>query len=848
MKAPWTRTRQAALAIATIVLAASPAGAQSLEERPGYVAAVSALQNGSPDTAAVKLAELLEAASDLTPVESNQIRLLRLEALVRARGIGPALTAAADPAFGESPEKAFWHGLALTRAGSHAQALERLETIERGGDEGFAHRDELVFNLAMLRHRFGDHESALAALRPYLDPGHALPSLHERAILMAAGILIDRDRLDEADELLDRPVRDSADPAAEDRRELLRGRLALRRERPAAAVAIYERVAARAPETLTGQRAVLGQADVAAGQGVPRKAAGILLDFIERFPRSPVLGAAFERLASFGGLPLPSTVVQLGNWSSDNSQPSRQALALLFSARAAGDAGNQAAALDYLSRFLAAFPRHPLRETAQVQQIEALIEAGRTAEAAESLAAVKEGAVLPVTGDQLSLLHARLAAAENRSSDALPRFGSLIESSRHPVIREIGAFNGAIAAVAAGDEEAYEAFAERLTRGPDPHLAGDLMLERGLFEAARAETAAFEHLETFVRRYPGHPRVADAEIALAELYLNQVPAQPVSARDYLDSVQLKPLTLEQREWLDYVAIWIEVAAEDSEKILTRARRFLDDWPQSGRRPSVFMVLGETFFHAEDYPNASRYFEALAEESPSAPSAEAALFFAAKAAGRTLAPENQQRALDLWQRVVDGAGPLAPAALHEQGLLMLSAERFDEAVAAFEGVTALENATPLMKIAALADKGEALYAKAAVFEGDNTGILEEAAAAFDAVTRQEGVTKSWRLQASVRRGKCLEALGRSDQALELYFSLVRDGAPAGPVAAAPTAEFDWFFRAGLSAIKLLQSEENWEEAVAIADQVVQNGGPRASEAARIADRLRLRHFIWEEPGR
>ena len=84
-------------------------------------------------------------------------------------------------------------------------------------------------------------------------------------------------------------------------------------------------------------------------------------------------------------------------------------------------------------------------------------------------------------------------------------------------------------------------------------------------------------------------------------------------------------------------------------------------------------------------------------------------------------------------------------------------------------------------------------------------------------------------------------------MELYVNLVRDGAPAGPVAASPTAEFDWFFRAGLAAIRLLQREGNWEAAVAVADRVAQSGGPRATEAARIADRLRLRHFIWEEPG-
>ena len=46
--------------------------------------------------------------------------------------------------------------------------------------------------------------------------------------------------------------------------------------------------------------------------------------------------------------------------------------------------------------------------------------------------------------------------------------------------------------------------------------------------------------------------------------------------------------------------------------------------------------------------------------------------------------------------------------------------------------------------------------------------------------------------------------------------------------------------------MLEKEEKLKDAVRIADSLAQAGGPRASEAANLADRLRLRHFIWEEP--
>ena len=852
MNGCWTGIRLVAAMAAALISAAvsaSSATAQSLEERPGYVAAISALQNGNPDTAAVKLAELLETADLLTPIEKDRLLRLRIESLVRSGATGSALGVAADPSFGESAEKAFWHGLALIQAGSDAEALARLESIENLKDESFPHGEELTLNLATIRHRLGSSEIALETLGPLLRSETTRGDIHEKAILLAARIQMDRGRLDDASELLDSPIRvEGVDITAGKDREFLRGWLALRKERPTATRTIFENLAPEASTSLAGQRAIFGQAMVAAEEGSPKKAAGILLDFIEMVPESPILSSAFERLAAIGGLNLAPTTVQFRRWSSDTTLPSRQSLALLYSALAASEVGDDLTALDFLNRFLSAFLRHPLREAAQIQQIEMMIGAGLLDEASDALASLETSAAIPITREQIPLLRARVQTAMGHPEEAVPLFQATVTSAVIRSSRETGAFNGAMAAVLAGDEEAYDRFAENLSGTGNDRLAGDLMLERGLYESAQAEPNAFEHLDTFVRRFPEHPQVADAKIALAELYLNQVPSQPVSARESLDSVEEKPLTLDQREWLDYVAIWIEVAAQSPTRIIDRASQFLTDWPKSARRPSVSMVLGETYYHLADYPNAVTRFEALATETPEADNAEAALFFAAKAASQTLQPKDQQRAIELWDRVAIAGGPLAGAARHEQGLLKLSLEAFDEAAASFDMVSAMEGVDPEIKIAALADKGETYYAKAAIAPSEErTALLEAAAGIFAEVVEQEAATKSWRLQASVRRGKCLEALGQQDKAMELYVNLVRDGAPAGPVAASPTAEFDWFFRAGLAAIRLLQREGNWEAAVAVADRVAQSGGPRATEAARIADRLRLRHFIWEEPG-
>ncbi|MBL9153646.1 MAG: tetratricopeptide repeat protein [Verrucomicrobiales bacterium] len=480
--------------------------------------------------------------------------------------------------------------------------------------------------------------------------------------------------------------------------------------------------------------------------------------------------------------------------------------------------------------------------------IEALIARGEHAEAAKAIAQARAAAGNDAAAaSRLLNLEGVLHTARGDAQKAAASFAASLATAPDGPLRTTLAYNAALAALQGGDIASYDRLAGivQTNAGAGSPLIADLALERGLIEAARADTAAFDSLETFLRRFPDHSRAAHAEISLAELYLTQVPPQPTASREHLDSARERPLTLAQREWLDHVAIWTEIATPDSSTVAERAERFLADWPQSRHRPTILMVLGESLYRAGQFTEAAGHFEQLATESPDSPLAQPALFFAGKATSQTHDAASQLRARAFWERVVAAAGPLSPAAQHEIGLLELENDRFDAAVAAFAAIEALPTASPELKIAARADRGEALYAQATA-----TGVDPERLAAaidtFAAIERDPQAEKWWRLQAAVRHGKCLEALGRNDEALALYSSIVQDSPPAGPAAAVPVAEFDWFFRAGLAAIRLLQREEKWTQAIAIADRVAVSGGPRATEAARIGESLRLRHFIWEDP--
>lgn len=126
------------------------------------------------------------------------------------------------------------------------------------------------------------------------------------------------------------------------------------------------------------------------------------------------------------------------------------------------------------------------------------------------------------------------------------------------------------------------------------------------------------------------------------------------------------------------------------------------------------------------------------------------------------------------------------------------------------------------------------------------MLEDAANQFAAVSRIEAAKPSLRFNAAVRRGKCLEALGKKTVALEIYQSIVDEttNSPDRQSAELPPQEIDWVFRAGFAAIDILSSQEKWLEAIHVADALSQKDGSRTGEAADLAERLRLQHWIWD----
>jgi TolA-binding protein len=482
---------------------------------------------------------------------------------------------------------------------------------------------------------------------------------------------------------------------------------------------------------------------------------------------------------------------------------------------------------------------HPdLREECRLRLAElASRPAGNGAGAAA--AEIAAGSLAPDILNRLDFADARATYRTRAFADAARRFIEIADS-RIGEERSRNLYNAAVSALQNDDGSAFAAYEEALSRNnPRSLFLADLSYLGGLYFAAKGDPLAFERLNTFTRENPDHPANVEAQLALAEIHLNQAPARPQAAREIFDGLRIRPLTLTQSERLDYTSIWVELTDSNAPELVRRAGEFIKDWPSSAYLPEVIMLLASQHYQLKNHGAAGEYFALVANRFPDSPYADTARFFDAASS------PSSEETIKKWRNLIAADGAFTAEARHELGLLYLSIDRFAEARAEFEWLIGNLPADHTLRFAAMADLGFASYLEA-LAEDKDPAKLEEAANVFAALSGNAAAPAFWRYNAAVRRGKCLEALGRDSIALEIYRSIVdeRKPDPSVPEGGLPLQETEWVFRAGFAAIDILTAEKNWAGAIHVADALSDKSGPRAIEATRLAERLRLKHWVWD----
>jgi len=358
-------------------------------------------------------------------------------------------------------------------------------------------------------------------------------------------------------------------------------------------------------------------------------------------------------------------------------------------------------------------------------------------------------------------------------------------------------------------------------------------------QAAKGDKKAAPSLQRFIHDFPKNPRVSEAWVGLAELAFHSSPPRLDEARKDLDhAVESKP-TAAAAERADYLRIWVEEAGSGNEsKVIDLGKRFLEQHAQSQFAREVRMKLAELYYRRQDFANAQTQFEIIAQENPNDPLTEKALFFAAESAMSSMSENTLDRALVLFDQVVQKNGAMRWAARNEQAGIERKLGKPKDALALYDEVLK-SDAGASEKREALCGKGDIFFEAGAI----DPSSYQRAIDAYDQLAADKDGSIHWRNQAVFKKGLCLEKKGDRAGALATFYKILEDPADAGRPG--ERRELFWYYKAGFNAARLLEEDSKWESAVTIYDKLVAAGGSRSEEAKARLNNIRLEHFLWTD---
>ena len=542
--------------------------------------------------------------------------------------------------------------------------------------------------------------------------------------------------------------------------------------------------------------------------------------FIDENPRMPGLADVFQRLDAIYGEQGASSGTELRRWSQDESEKGREALALYYLARNEARNSKLERSQQFFRDFLQKFPTHALAAEARFSLASSLLTSGDFADALDTLQSA------PPDG-KTGFLRGMALAAQSKYPEAAASF---LLAAQTPVLKAPALFNAAICNTRAGvSEKKNQAFQEIAAADEDGKVTQKLRLAQALFLASKHQPEAGEMLKKLANA-EDHEIAQQARLALAEweYVADDIPAARAQLR-LISSVDPS-----ERQRADYLAIFLADTGKDDTdaQAATLAETFLKNYPDSSFEADVRLKLGEILFRKGDYLGARGQFAAILEDSASSPLADKAAFLSAQAMSRSMDPQAMEEAIETYDNVVKGGGPLALRARLAQATLFNALKRKTDALGVLDRL--LESQPdPELRAMALIEKGDTLFSQGV----ESPENYRQAIAAWQVLASDPATSPTWRNQALTKMGAAYEKLGDNGAALNCYYNVFSAGQKGEP-------EYFWFYKAGFDAGHLLESQNLWNEAIAVYEKIGALEGPRAEEARNRVNKLRLENFLWE----
>jgi hypothetical protein len=784
------------------------------------------LTEGVPEVAVVRLQELLK--QNLAESDWREAAEKLLEALVAANQTADAFNLLAEPRLRQSPSVNFWRAQLLAKTHHEAEALAFYRQIAADNNSSF--RMNAKFGAAEMLRALGRTDEALQSFSElFADPKWSV-----RAQLRASELYLDKSDVGNARRLLEK-VQPST-TAEKRERHFLRGRLEVALHRPDRAITIFESLLKNpegaAHETLTA--ALFALADAHLQLKTPENGDDALENFIEHRPSDVDLARVFAKLDELYRAERKPSRAELDRWTRDPAEP-RRAFAQWYLARFDLRLGRRDRGLEYFNALRRTRPQLPVLASAFLEFAQLELEEHHFDEALAILNEARRLRPGPAVLDRVNLLAAKIQYHAKHFDAATVAFDQIAHSDS--ALASPAMFNAALSWLQKGDEARFLADAEEFgSKTKDEKSRADLRLEAGLTEAAKGDPRAADSLRTFLREFPTAGRASEAWVALAELAFHTTPPRLDEARKNLVRAGESKPTASAQERADYLGIWLEDATAGGEtKVIALAKKFIQEHESSGLVASVRMKLGEMYYRAEDFANAETQFELLAEQNSAGPLVDRALFFAGEAAMASMAGQSLDRALVLFDRVVQLNGESKWAARNEQAVIERKLGKPQDALVLYDEV--------LNGAARPAEKREAICGKGDIFfemSASDPQNYQRAIEAYDKLAADRDAPAHWRNQALFKKGLCLEKKADRAGALASFYTVLEEGIrPDRP------HEFFWFYKAGFNAGQLLEADSKWESAAAVYEKLTAAGGTRSDEARERLDRLRLEHFLRQE---
>jgi len=816
--------------------------AADLEEVAEYRAARQALRDGLPAVAALKAARLMQAAP-ANSLDRQTLAALAVEASVRARDGRTALKVLESE---KVPNADFWKAQAWVQAGD-LEAAEKL-LANRMRKNAATSQERLM--LAQVSLATGN----LAQAREVLEP---LRKSEDAAVSKNARLM-----WDEAELRAGRTAPAVADLTAPGQTLDAKARLLLAQglmdqgDHAAAQAQLRELVGSTAGGERVHHAASVLLADSLMRQGGAAQAIEALVQFLDNTAESELWGSAFDLLArclneSEGSLP-PDAALR---WVSSGNAAQREALsapattsrfqghAMLLMARwlSTQKRGNEA--LGLLEAMIQIHAGHP--QTDEAMQL-----------ALETYSAQKiDARVTALTelwrrrfGDQgsamVEFVTAGTAYARGDYSRSAEFFQNAANLATTLAERRSALYNAGVAALRGGELALYQTLLSQLqVVSGDAAVASrdgsaDLELDRALEMAAKALPEAETELRQFGQKHGLHPRMFEAQMAMAELLLLRVPTDFSAVDRALTAVEAMPsLTAKQRERLVLTRLW-RLDRQGKLKELTEAgAAFLKAWPAASQAALVRMKVADAYFRLENFAAARTEFELVAKETSASPYADTALYFAGMSALSMMSEEGREAAIDLWQVLAERGGPLSIPARQQQALALRRSGQEAEALKLMDALLAEKKLTEELRRSLSCEKAEILM----LLGKTDVASLTAAIIVLQEFQREDALSFEWKARGGYTLAVALNSAGRTTEALEACYDVVQATGFTGP---SDPAEFRWYYRAGFFGIDLLEGTKQWEPAARLAEKLAVTSGDRAAEAKERATKIRLEHFLWD----